>query len=99
MSMSEDEKQIMVLTIRQAVSDSMAPIMTRVGALEVDSAKHEQTIYGPNHDNGLVGDNKKLKEQMGEMRAFKAQVVALAGAAGTFAGLASAWVKSLMQGR
>jgi hypothetical protein len=96
MSMTDDEREIMVLTIRQAVSDGIKPITDRIGLLERASDRHEQALTGVNGQNGIVGHVNELMTQMSEMRTFKAQIIALAGAAGTAASLAVTWAKSLI---
>jgi hypothetical protein len=42
---------------------------------------HHQSIYGPNNDNGLVGDMKSIKETVRKLDGFKNRVLGMASGA------------------
>ncbi len=74
--------QITISSVQTSVQNS-EKLWNEVKDIRQNVQQHEQTIFGPKGDNGLNGDIKALKEEVGKLTNFKIKAIAYATAIST----------------
>jgi hypothetical protein len=80
--MKKAELDQVKLEITNSISTAIAPVAQSVNELTSIVKLHQQTIHGPNGDNGLCGDVKALKVVAEDYKVKKGQLVLVAAAIG-----------------
>jgi hypothetical protein len=81
MALTKTDREWLELKMGEKSREAVDPIQKLV-------QMHHQSIYGPNNDNGLVGDMKHIKESIRKLDGFKNRVVGMSlGASGAVTAL------------
>jgi len=64
MALDADDKEYFKLLIEGSINTAMKPVMDKLTDDALQLQKLEQSVYGPNGDNGLTGDMKSVKRKI-----------------------------------
>jgi hypothetical protein len=78
MSLNEEDKEYFKLVIESSINSAMKPMTDKVVDSEMNIQELQQTVFGPNRDNGLNGDMKSVKRSI---EGFNMKLACATGAA------------------
>jgi hypothetical protein len=64
MALNDEDKEYFKLVIESSINSAMKPMTDKVVDSEMSIQELQQTVYGPNRDNGLNGDMKSVKRSI-----------------------------------
>jgi len=98
MQFSEDDRIILKALMKDAANEANEALHTKIDKMNTKVQNHDQTLYGPEGNNGLNGDVKYIKKKINEFDGYKKQAIAIAAGVGAVVSVGGTYLKQKLFG-